>query len=507
MLRRAGLCLLLLPLLATPAQGALNQPDGFEVAFPFGTDFHDWTVGLGRLEAEARDDTGVVLFDPQAVDIQGLGQVCWNLGDEADGDPECADDASPGTYRVEVAFGSSVALDFPQEFEYGLAADHAISLFLDLDALSDSEVQMGHGMLASTVGGELALQRIGAIAPRDTSDPRSVDEEREHWGGIVTLDEDARVRVMEGSRVLQDLSGQERVVAFTGEPRVAPVSVQGAIVPFPVGSAAHFSQAPDIAAQEGLEPLRLQGVLDTLAQWSGTAIDGNPLEELGSQSALFAEILNAGLLRTPPPDQEDFLQELVLVRAESMSATATASGVGFSGDAHMHVQDGKMQNVQALHGVPFFGLPWWSWLLMALALGAFVARVVVKPEPKRHETWDKKYWWVGLAAGVVMLLLVFFLWDLEMRAVWGASMLDTETSGGTYWVTAGLQLATFFFMLFAVAWPVKVLVQTGLQFGRQGRFMGLSYTAALLVGLLLGAALIPAFLGFYMDQVIGPLAG
>lgn len=164
-----------------------------------------------------------------------------------------------------------------------------------------------------------------------------------------------------------------------------------------------------------------------------------------------------------------------------------------------------MRGAQELHGFWLIQLPWWGWLLWAVAIGVFVTRLAVKPV-QEDDRWEQ-YRWVGWLAGFALFVLVFVLWDLEMRSVWGTSVFTTNTTGTAFFITLALQLGTMALVLGAVAWPISIIVKNSLLLGRQGTFMGLGKPTSMLLAYLLGATLFLAYLELILQRVVENLPG
>jgi hypothetical protein len=178
-------------------------------------------------------------------------------------------------------------------------------------------------------------------------------------------------------------------------------------------------------------------------------------------------------------------------------ASVTASGQG-----PLRIQDGRVQNAPALIGFALFQLPWWSYLLWVLAIGAFVTRIVLgEKAPKKNERWDRLRW-IGWVVGPIAFLLFFLLWDNEVRTVWGVSLLS-NVSGAGFVAILLLEIMPMSLVFFAVVTPLRILIKSGLRLGKQGTFMGLAGPTATLLGFLLGATLMLSYVDLALRQIGG----
>jgi hypothetical protein len=257
------------------------------------------------------------------------------------------------------------------------------------------------------------------------------------------------------------------------------------------------------AADVGLDLQRIAGLGNNLNQASkvGGSADA-PSLSLGPLEPLLSHLLNGAVLTLPTKTSAgNPVRQLGFVRFDTLDASSDGSAVALAGSGPLQVQDGQVVDAKPLVGFAIFQMPWWSYLLWIAAIGLFVARLVTKP-PKDHPVFDR-YRWVGLVCSVLLFLLFFWLWDLEVRAVWGISLLTGNASGESFMVLAALELAPMFAVLFAVVAPIRMILKNGVLLARGGRFMGLPGAFAYPLGFIFGAPLLLAYLNVGLKAVAG----
>ncbi|HJQ92692.1 MAG TPA: hypothetical protein VJ874_00230, partial [Candidatus Thermoplasmatota archaeon] len=178
--------------------------------------------------------------------------------------------------------------------------------------------------------------------------------------------------------------------------------------------------------------------------------------------------------------------------------------LAWSGKAALDVHDGRVEGAQPLHGIGFVALPWWGWLLWIAALTVWIVRLVRKPE-KKNPRWDP-HKWVGWVASAVVFLLVFWLWDLEMRAVLGLSLFSGHLTGQMFLLIGLLQVATLGLLSFAAIAPLRMILRNTSLLLHQGTFMGLAGAVAGLLGFLIGATLLRSGLDLVFGQILASLS-
>lgn len=491
----------LLLLLALPAsQAALNQPRPFEAQHGYmaGLGGESFIMVSGELEGAMANAAGSFgFFGTSGAQITGLTRVCWIQTTR-----QCADSAS-GALSLVVEPGGSFGLRIPDGIEATVDADHALGMFVDLGGRGDlNSLALGRTLLAPMVEGRIALDGIAAIPEATTNDPTG------NGAGILTaLDASTTIEVHDGSTVRVSLTGKGEPLVFAGRPDLAPLGCEMALLPFEGTSAvARFQRASKAAASEGLDIERINGLMDRLY----SANEGNPTQSAPVDSAAFgpyedavAGLFGGAVLNLPSEGGSG--ADLGFARFTRLTVDGTVgSGLAWSGKASLEIRDGHVVGAKPLYGFSVLQLPWWSWLLWVLAIAAWGVRLATRVE-KAHPLWDR-YKWVGWVASPLMLLLVFWLWDLEVRALLGLSLFAGNVSGQMLLIVALLQVGTFLTASFAAMAPLRMLLRNGSILGRQGTFMGLSGAIASLLGFLFVATYLRSYLDLIVSRVLAGIA-
>ncbi len=472
-------------LLVPAATAQINGPREYEADFGFAdpADANTTTILSGQVEVHMAGSTGPFgFFETSGFRIEGLERVCR---------ASLALECWTGDLTLIVEDGGSAGIQFLSSPNGTYTADHALGLFVDGEGNDLNALQLNQSLLAPAVDGRMVF---GAIAPSSSTSLDTVP-----YPAIAATSEATVFVLAEAGVPIGSWSGMDERFILRGPMMIPAFDTDFVVLPFKEGSTALFTPAETEAAREGLDFERIQTVFQKLQDASADPAqpDGevaqNPLEDA------LAEVLDAALIRFPS-NGNTTADDFSLVIFDSMEVRNTGNALAWNGEAAFQLEGQQVAGAQSLYGVWFFQLPWWGWGLWVVAVGLMVARFVVKPE-KKHERWDQ-YRWIGWVAGVAMFLLIFFLWDLEMRAVWGTSLLTTDTSGTAFWVTALLQVGTMALVMGAVSWPVSIIVKNGLLLGKQGNFMGLGKPLSLLLAYLLGATLLLAYIELVLTSVI-----
>jgi hypothetical protein len=490
-----------LVLLSAPTvEAALNQPEPFEAQ-------HGYMPGLGGSQfimvsgelvgtmANAGGSFG--FFGTTGAQMTGLTRVCWIQTTR-----QCADSAS-GALSLVVAPGGSFGLRLPDGIEATVDAEHALAMFVDLAGRGDlNSLDLGRTMLAPMVEGRVALDGIATIAAATTNDPTG------NGAGILTaLDASTTLEVHDGATVRASLRGKGEPIVFAGSPDLAPIACDMATLPFEGTSAStRFQRASKAAATAGLDIERINGLMDRLY----AANEGNPTQAAPIDPSAFgpyqdaaAGLFGGAVLDLPAEGGSG--ADLGFARFTRLAVDGTVTdGLAWSGKASFEIRDGHVAAAKPLYGFSLLQLPWWSWLLWVLAIAAWGVRLATRVE-KTHPTWDR-YKWVGWVASPLMFLLVFWLWDLEVRSLLGLSLFAGNASGQVLLLVGLLQVGTFFTASFAAIAPLRMLLRNGSILLRQGTFMGLAGAAASLLGFLFVATYLRSYLDLIVSRVLAGIA-
>lgn len=480
----------LLVLLVLPLAGAqINGPRDYEAAYAFSDPDQDAYINVISGEPEVHvDGSGgpFVFFDTAEWSVESLHKVCYLR--TVPPLKSCVE----GDVSIVMSAGGDAAIEFGLPSEGTYTADHALAMFLTQRGDDVNGLQLDQSVLLPSINGQMTFTSIPDVAAFLAPGAPS--------GFLVPASDDSEVLILKDGVPVQTIEGKNRLEMY-GSPSIAPFTVTNAILPFKEGSDASFVPAEPTAAAEGLDPNKIAQLLSDLAAASENEREGDSAPDNPVQESL-SEVLDAAMLRLPNPQAQNTSADgFSMVLFETLQVRNTgAPQLAYAGDAALQYEDGEIVGAQELYGVWYIQLPWWGWALWVVAIGLFIARLASKPD-KHHEKWDQ-YKWVGWVAGAVTLLLVLFLCDLEMRSVWGTSVLTSDTSGTAFWVTFAAQFLITGLVLGVVAWPVNIIVKNGLLLARQGTFMGLGKPIGLLLAYLLGATLFLAYLELVVQAVV-----
>jgi len=496
--RWAALLGVALLVLALPAQAALNGDHDFAATLPYQNGLAEssgnFTLLSGAMDAKLGNEQGPYgFFQAQDARIEGLSRVCFQT--------TCYT-SDTDSLQLEVNSGGSFGLQFPTATSATAHADHVLALLVDFNSNKDlNTFKIGKTLMAPAVAGHLDFAALPAI-PRTTGIP--VATPNGNAGGFVALDDQTQVTIYDAATVLKVLpAGKQDPVAFQGHPKVPSVQAGLMVLPFESGSTMHLAPASQDAADTGLDLERIAGLGQNLNQASRAGAKADtPDLSIGPLEPLVPRLLNGALLRLPTKGQDGVnpISQFGYVRFASLDATSKDGAVALAGPTPLEVQDGHIVDAAPLVGFAIFEMPWWSYLLWAIGLFLFVARLIVKPTKEHHLD---RFRWIGLVCSILLFLLFFFLWDLEMKAVWGISLLSGGAPGASLAVVAGLELVPMFAVLFAVVAPIRLILKNASLLLHQGRFMGLPGAFAYPFGYIFGAPLLLAFLNVYLKMAAG----
>lgn len=491
-----------LTVLAPHAQAALNRPLGFHESFGYmpGLGSGAMTVVSGKVDASSKNSVGSYgFFDTNGAIVSGLTSVCYSPT------APCAS----GSLSLVVSpkgsgGGGSFAICFPGASSGTLEAGHSLALFVDFAQDDDlNTFGVDKSLVAPSVDGTFHFDSIPNV---DTAAGMAACTQR---GGLTALDDVTTVQLKNGASTVTTLTGKNARFAFTGKATVTDVVAGFYIVPFSgTGSKAEFRHASTGDAREGLDLARVQDLVQKLdSAHAGSTVDRSESETGGANTQeMLANLLNGALLRMPqaPAANEPFsLDGSRFVRFRSLEVSASGQGLDWDGKANLDIEDGKVAGAKPLVGFWYFQMPWWSYLLWAAAITLAVIRLVTKPD-KNHPRWDPLRW-IGWVFTPVAWLIIFFLWDFEVRAVLGVSLLH-GTHGQFQLIVGLLQVALLGIVGFAAAAPLRVIGRNSFLLAHQGTFMGISGGIAAFLGFLFGAPYLRAYLGLLLAKVMEKLA-
>ncbi len=502
---RIGLCLgLLVLLLAAPSsQATFNKPTAFDADYAYmpglgaGTNL---TIVSGAVTAELGSVTGAFgFFDSQGFTLSGLSKVCYRNGAVA-----CSE-STFNTLALYVAPGGSFGLCFPNAIGGEFQADHALGLFVDLAADDDlNSLPVDLSLLAPSVNGQATLQSIPTIPASGLSQSSLSSAPCSVTGAVTTLDDTSSIEVRDGATTVTTLTGTNALALFAGQPVASVVRADFFLLPFQSGSSAHFEPADRANAKEGLDLTRIQDLVDRLhlsREGATTQRERVISNQTADNSDLIVTLFNGAIVRIPSGNGTP--ADITFVRFTAMDVGGQSGALVWQGQAKLAVENGHVDGGKTLVGFSYLQLPWWSYLLWAIAIVVFIVRLVLHPA-KTHPVWDK-YRWAGWVFGGLAFVVVFFLWDLEVRAMVGASFL--AGSSGTFRLILGLlELGLVALVSFAAAVPIRIALRNGFLLGKQGTFMGVAGGLGAIVGFLLGVTYLSSYLDLLLSQVMDKLA-
>jgi hypothetical protein len=490
-----------LALLVVPAaQAAINGDHAYGSTLPYqaglGSGSTSFTLLSGSLDAKMPVVSGPYgFFQTDEARLTGLTRVCFQASCQT---------SPAGQLSIVVASGGSFGVRFPKPTSSEAQADHVLGLLVDFGGKQDlNGFGLGKTLMAPSINGRFAFTALPSIATT-TNTPDAIGA-HPNAGGLVALDDKTRIQVLDGTQVKTSFpAGKQDPIAFQGQPALNGLHPSLMVLPFESGSTAHMAPADQAAADLGLDLERVAGLGNNLNQAGKVGSStGAPQLSLGPLEPLLPHLLNGALLRLPTNSTAggNPAKQIGLVRFDTLDAKSDGLQVAVSGAGPLEVQDGEIAHATPLVGFAVFQMPWWSYLLWIAAIGLFVARLIVKP-PKDNPTLDR-YRWVGWVCTILLFLLFFWLWDMEMKAVWGVSLLGGGASGEAALVVAALELAPMFAVLFAVVTPIRMILKNGVLLARGGRLMGLPAAFAYPFGYILGAPLLLAYLNVGLKAVTG----
>ncbi len=493
--------------LALPAaQAALNGPrpytaDGDEFGYMPGLSGPTFTMASGRMEAVIPSGDGTWgFFATGGATLSGLTRACWTETLR-----ECRDSLDGGL-AIHLLPGGSFGMDFPTGPDATFEAGHALAMFADLGQSGDlNSLDLGRALLAPVIEGEVVFTSIPEIPASLLVDPTS-----DRAGALAATETTTVIEVRNGAAVLASLTGKVDPVGFAGRPVMTPITTELAVVPFRGGGAvARFQTADHEDAAIGLDLARINRLMSRLyAANEGSATQGEEISEgsFGPFQDVAASVFGGAVLSLPgEADARAAVQQLAFARTPSLEVRGTAAdGLSWTGKATLDIHDGHVAGAQPMYGLGPFALPWWGWLLWVVALTVWIVRLVSKPD-KTHPTWDR-FKWIGWVAAVVVAIFVFVLWDLEMKAVLGISLLSSGLSGQILLLVGALQVGTLGLLSFAAIAPLRILLRNGSLLLHQGTFMGLAGAVAGIVGFLIGFGLLRSGLDLILSELVKRIA-
>lgn len=482
-MRRALLVVLAAALALPGAQAAgERQRTDFAVADGF-SDLLTVVSGLVDLEADATGSTA--FFRTSGTTLEGMDRVCWSMDAPV---PQCV----TGDLTIAIAPGSSFGFTAPDAYPVAVEADHALALFVDLSRERGyADLEIGASTILSLVGGEA---RIGPLSPLSAGAP----------GALALLEPGGAIEVREaGGALVRRVLHDDPPLSVSGEPSFGgPFAADVAVVPFAAGSEARFAPADRAAAAEGLSERRLDLLDEVLrnARFLDEDAKALPRQILDRAGAVLGEVFNGAILRARLSDAADSLGDLGFAKFDELTVEGGRRILTFDGSYTLVV--GDLGGAFSSSGVSAGSEPlrWWVAALGLAALAVVSAWLALRegplppPEPGPHTRMAR----IATAIGAVVAFLV---WDWQLHALLGSSILTTGSTGFGLGAVAFVELASLGLAALLVGVPVYLIARYTLALARQGRLGSLASTAAVFLTLGIGLLLMPALVGVALRLV------
>lgn len=474
-------------LLAVPLAGATWAfPDqSVTVVLPF----YNTAEGSGQaflsggVQMEASAETGTFGFvgvsgegrdgEPTAVRFNNLRQVCWQVS--ANG---CASTQGTGL-EVLIEKESSFAMRFPGTTTVELAAGHALGSFLDLRDEQDLEgLRLAKTFVGVTLDSEF---EVGLPPVMVTSVPQP-----DTAGSIVLLEESSSLIVRLDGNVVHTGRGASTLILVQGQGiGMEHFAAEATMLSVSTAGTGTWTRSDPALAQAALEQGRLDrfGVGGSSQEHVDAVVD-----KLGPMRPLLGSLMAGAFLKVDDP--EAGVKGLTLARFDTLTSDVSGLGVAVHATGPLVVEHANVHGAQALVGVGWVQVPWWTFLLWGIAIIVVVVRMVRRaPKSQTNDGPGWVRWLVRSGAG----LLVFFLWDQDVRALLGASVLQFPDSA-TMGMLALFQIGFLAGMAILAQWPLSLAFQNAARLFGQGRLWGAPMGLAILVGYLLSAPLLLSYL-------------
>jgi hypothetical protein len=489
--------LIFLLLVVGSAQAAINQPLDFTADYGFAAGLTDGNMtlisGSASIDYVATEGT-FAAFNVEGFAIQNLTLACWDLAEYYQrGQQDGLGCANTGSLQLRAVDNGSVAYRFPTEVSGQYNAEHILGYPVDFKLQNNlKQMGLGEALIVSSVGGAMSVTEVPEF--------QGLGVDRDSYGALAPINEQTAIEVLQDGVVIHTTGPSQQFLAFesSGGASVSSFTTPFSLVPFEEGSRAEFREATEDAARAGFNFETLRNNLNSLADASEVNAEELP-NELDNIQTLLSEILAGGLIAVPGEfnDPSELIKAGELIRFDSV--ILENNGVlAWTGTAPLQIRQGEVTGADSL----VFLFPWWSFVLWGLAIGLFVTRLVMK-QPKNGPL--DKFAWIGWLGTVLMSLLLFWLWDLEVRAVWGTSLMTTNAGTEGVAATAILQLVPWAIVAIAVTFPLRSIGQSAVQLAGLGKAARLPAILMPVFGFLLGATLLLEFLGVLLEFVVDKL--
>lgn len=154
--------------------------------------------------------------------------------------------------------------------------------------------------------------------------------------------------------------------------------------------------------------------------------------------------------------------------------------------------------------------------LWPLAIGIWLVTSFLRRRYRQgQEEYDRHFYWLAVIVHLLVLAVTFFLWDAEIRYLFGTTLLDVLmaalSAGSTSlaaWAIAPLELVPWFIGLALIALPIRVILTAVFRLGGLDTLGGAVAKAAGLLSLLfIGTRYIPFFLNVTVLALLRSMLG
>lgn len=415
--------------------------------------------------------------------------------------------ASPGSSLFMVPDDVGIA--------YSCQADFALSTFL---RLPDELFEVLEPSPGTTNGSHMASSGQDQTCDLQQTGPTASTF-------IRLLNNESSIVVSAANREPQNFTGTDWAFQLRGTP-VYEARADGILTPFKGTASALLKTYGGTDVNERFTLAPLQRMLSHLMADGEDIQEGNgeagedPLSALRDIAPVLDGVVLGNLSGPVRVDGEEFKAGgWSFIRFDRLEVAAVAgdASVAISGESRLIAVDGDVYETRSAVELGPLHIPTLSILLWLVAAGAIVASIFLKPLVGASEV--KNFGLIrllGFIFHILAMVAAFILFDLEVKAVLGTSLLTLLLVGGGAQGMA-LGLVAFFQLLpFALAavffgLPMRFIANSALRFGglrgAKGFGKGVGNLATWGLGAIFLRVLLGGFLGLALDLMSGITAG
>jgi hypothetical protein len=342
---------------------------------------------------------------------------------------------------------------------------------------------------------------------------------------VLLLDNASAVTVTPADGEPATFQGEQWAFKLFGTPRYT-MAGDGILTPFSVAGRATVTTygGVDVADRFTVEPLTRMAKLMQEDEGGGpgneTEDGSDPLaDSIGQLATVLDGALLGNLAQSMIVDGEHFKDGgWSLVRYERMDMQTDANGtMAMSGQSRLILVDGEVYTVRDYAALGPLQIPSLSVLLWIVAGAALLGSLVLKPfvGADQVKTFGLMRL-LGLIFHILAMVAAFVLFDLEVKAVIGTSLLTLVFTGtlgqaGALGAVAFFQLLPFALAALFFGLPMRFLTNAALRLGglrgAGGFGKGVGNLAIWGIGAIYLRVLIGGFLALAMEMAAGGLGG